>query len=149
MPSYGCISAPLSSSITPAFLSQRHSNPIAVRRKHQQLPSSLLIENASTWFLPLKAAFCPSRHFRSRLTTIRPSEEASVLDSLRDTSNQRWGKTVRPLPDSPKVLLQHHVAAKLIQLRVTRWISQEGHGQAECNRPFDFHNCLSLTRWWS
>jgi len=32
------------------------SNPISVRRKHQQLPSSLLIENASTWFLGLKAA---------------------------------------------------------------------------------------------
>ena len=32
-----------------AFVSQRHSSPIGVRRKHQQLPSSLLIENASTW----------------------------------------------------------------------------------------------------
>ena len=62
----------------PALLSQRHSNPIAVRRKHQQLPSSLLIENASTWFLPLMAAFCPSSHFRSRLTTMRPSGTQSA-----------------------------------------------------------------------
>ena len=81
----------------------------------------------------------------SGYATIRPSEEASVLGSLRDTSNERWGKTVRPLPDSPKVLLQHQVAAKLIKLRVQDGLSIGGNGQAECNGPFDFRNCLSLS----
>jgi hypothetical protein len=60
------------------------SNPIAyrVRRKHQRLPPSLLIENASERF-PLPNPSVLPRRFRSRLATTRP--EASYL-----LHNNQW-----------------------------------------------------------
>src|SRR6516162_10068628 len=69
----------LVSTFAPSSVPNSHSIPIVqrVRRKHQRLPSSLLIENASDSALDPRTLFCP-RHFRSSLATIRPSDENPV-----------------------------------------------------------------------
>jgi hypothetical protein len=67
---------PVGGSATRLEVPKRHSNPIGrrVRRKHQRLPSSLLIENAPARASRLYSRFGPPRHFRSMLATTRPTE---------------------------------------------------------------------------
>jgi hypothetical protein len=80
---------------------------ISVRRKLQRLPSSLLIENASSRSFHLTQP-CAPRRFRSSLATIRPSESqlsriwlvcrtftARALDAKCVTSGLPFSSTVR------------------------------------------------------
>ena len=80
------------------------SNPIAhrVRRKHQRLPPSLLIENASERF-PLPTPSVVPRRFRSRLATTHPECKRIEREPQKELSAGRSRRARNSRPPSDRV----------------------------------------------